>query len=100
MTDVIGSTPDDHFTAGPDCGVTVSAVRRIGRARGRPAICCRIISPACVQVVDTSAPDDHFTAGPHRRVDVSGIGRVGSAGGCPTIRAGSYLPPVLKVLLP
>ena len=30
------STPDDHFAAGPDCGVIVSAFRRVGSAGGCP----------------------------------------------------------------
>ena len=86
------SAPDDHFTAGPDCRVSLSGSGRVGRAGGCPTICAGIISPAGIQnLVDTSAtpaPDDHFTASPDCRVIRSGSGRVGGAGGCPTIRAG------------
>ena len=82
-------TPDDHFTAGPDCCVKVSANGRVGGAGGRPTIRAGIVSAAGVRIADIiSAPDDHFTAGPHCRVNVSGSGRVGGAGGCPTIGAG------------
>ena len=91
---VISSAPDDHFTAGPDCRVTVSRSGRVGGAGGCPTIRAGIVSPAGVEIVGghRSAPDDHFTASPHCRVHVSGSGRVGGAGGCPTIRAGIVSP--------
>ena len=63
--------PDDHFTASPNCRVTVSGSGRVGGAGGCPTIRAGIVSPAGVQQdVDTvnSAPDDHFTAGPDCRV--------------------------------
>jgi hypothetical protein len=34
------ATPNDHFTAGPDCGVKVSGDRRIRCGRSRPRIIC------------------------------------------------------------
>ena len=43
------AAPDDHFTAGPDCRVTVSASGRVGGAGGCPTIRARIVSPAGVQ---------------------------------------------------
>ena len=84
------STPDDHFAAGPDCRVSVSAGGRVGGAGGCPTIRAGIVSPAGVQkiVAIISAPDDHFTAGPDCRVSSSASGRVGGAGGRPTIGAG------------
>ena len=33
------STPDDHFTAGPDCRVIESGLGRVGGADGRPLVC-------------------------------------------------------------
>ena len=66
------STPNDHFTAGPDCRVHVSASRRIGGAGGCPTIGAGIVSPAGIQRAcrPRSTPDDHFTAGPDCRVKV------------------------------
>ena len=94
------STPDDHFTAGPDCRVNASASGRVGRAGGCPTIRAGIVSPAGVQTVAAinSAPNDHFTAGPDCRVTVSGRGRVGRAGGCPTIRAGIVSPAGVQIV--
>ena len=83
------SAPDDHFAAGPDCRVIVSASGRVGGAGGCPTVRAGIVSPAgvkCGRIVST--PDDHFAAGPDCRVHGSRSGRVGGAGGCPTIRAG------------
>src|SRR5438045_2129222 len=84
------SAPDDHFTASPDCSVSISAIRRVGDAGGCPTIRTGIVPPASVQIVVTieSAPDDHFTARPHCSVSSSASGCVGDAGGCPTIRDG------------
>ena len=93
IVDVI-STPDDHFTAGPDCRVSLSGRGHVGGARGCPTVRAGIVSPAGVKigVVITATPDDHFTAGPDRGVKGSGSGRVGGAGGYPTIRAGIVSP--------
>ena len=44
------STPDDHFTAGPDCRMKPSGNRRIGGTRGRPAIRNGIVPSASVQI--------------------------------------------------
>ena len=43
------STPNDHFTAGPDCRVTGSGSGRVGGAGGCPTIRAGIVSPAGVQ---------------------------------------------------
>ena len=50
------SAPDDHFTAGPDCGVNVSGSGRVGGAGGCPTIRAGIVSPAGVQMVPPSYP--------------------------------------------
>src|SRR5205814_798142 len=69
--------PNDHFTAGPDSPVIGPGSRRVGHAGGYPTIRARIVSPACVQVVqgitvvEKTSPNDHFTAGPHCRVIAS-----------------------------
>ena len=52
----IRSTPDDHFTAGPDCRVMVSGRGRVGGAGGCPTIRAGIVSPAGVQIAVTSTP--------------------------------------------
>ena len=50
----ITSTPDDHFAASPDFGVTVSSRGRVGNACSCPAIHGRVVSAASVFV---SPPD-------------------------------------------
>src|SRR5439155_21269961 len=40
------SAPDDHFTAGPDCRVEPSGIRRVGSASRRPTIEIGIVSAA------------------------------------------------------
>ena len=42
------STPNDHFTAGPDCRVKVPGRGRVGYAGGCPTIRAGIVSPAGV----------------------------------------------------
>src|ERR1051326_1009624 len=85
---IISTSPDNHFTPSPHCGVTLSCRRRVIGARAYPSIRAGIVSSAGVQTNEEgtfSAPDDHFTAGPDRRVLESASGRVGGAGGCPAI---------------
>ena len=99
MTAAIGSAPDDHFTAGPDCCVKGSGSGRVGGGGRCPAIGAGIVSPAGVQIAALlSIPPQTIisAAGPHCRVTASGDGRIGGAGGCPTIRAGIISPPVFK----
>ena len=60
-------SPDDHFTASPDCRVKSASIGRVD-AGGCPTIRARIVSAAGVQIavadINGAAPDDHFTAGP------------------------------------
>ena len=42
------TAPDDHFTAGPHCGVSTRR-GRVGGAGGCPTVCAGIVSPASVQ---------------------------------------------------
>src|SRR6266446_1365300 len=61
--DISGSTPDDHFIAGPDRRVIVPASGRVGSAGGCPTIRAGIVSPAGVHIdiwIRGSTPDDHF----------------------------------------
>src|SRR2546430_17230630 len=67
---------DDHFTAGPDCRMPLSASGRVGQAGGRPTVGAGIISAAGVR---PAAPDDHFTAGPDGRVEGPGTNGVSGA---------------------
>src|SRR5213080_4255376 len=63
-------TPDDHFTAGPDCRVQPPGRGRVGQAGGSPTIRARKVPPAVAHgpCVSNAAPNDHFTASPYRRV--------------------------------
>src|SRR6266536_2513267 len=91
----VNSAPDDHFTAGPHCGVIPSTGGHVGGDVDSPPVGARVVSASGVQIgtdVRDSAPDDHFIAGPYCRVNSSGLGRVGCAGGGPTVRAG-IIPP-------
>ena len=47
--DGVGSAPDDHFAAGPDCRVTGSASGRVGGAGGGPTVSDGIVLSAGVQ---------------------------------------------------
>jgi hypothetical protein len=83
---IVGTAPDNHLTAGPNCGVIVPRSGGVGGAGGCPTVDGGIVSAAGVEIIGSnSAPDDHFSASPHCRVTISGIGRVGGAGGCPTV---------------
>ena len=66
----VTSAPDDHFTAGPDCRVTVSGSGRVGDAGGCPTVRAGIVSArrCSRRLLVVSTPDDHFAAGPHCRV--------------------------------
>ena len=88
---IVGTAPDNHLTAGPNCGVIVPRSRGVGGAGGCPAVDAGIVSAAGVEIIGSnSAPDDHFAAGPHCRVIDSGSGRAGGARGCPrVVRAGN-----------
>ena len=86
---LIGSTPDDHFTPGPQRCVVPSCRRRVDGADRCPTIGARIVSAPSVQPAVTttsdSAPDDHLAAGPDCRVRLSCGRRVGGAGRIPSI---------------
>ena len=85
------ATPDDHFTPGPDCCVTVSVRGRVSGASGYPTIRGWVVSRAGVRrTAIISTPDDHFAARPHCCVKVSATGRVG--GRCPGIIGASVRP--------
>jgi hypothetical protein len=67
----IRSTPDDHFTASPYCGVVSTTNRCIGRAGRCPTVSAERISAPGVQYADrviVPSPNDHFIAGPDRSV--------------------------------
>jgi hypothetical protein len=84
------SAPHNHFSARPDCCVTVPSGRRVGGVvRGGPAVRAGIVSATAVENIRviSSTPHKHFTARPDCCVIISAIGRVSGAGGCPTIRA-------------
>src|SRR6266480_562311 len=42
--DAVKTAPDDHFTAGPNRGVTGPRSRRVGDAGGCPTVCSWIVS--------------------------------------------------------
>ena len=63
------SAPDDHFTAGPHCGVIV---RALGALVVPVATQLSVLDCICRQCLIrrniASAPDDHFTPSPNCRV--------------------------------
>ena len=83
------SAPDDHFTASPDCGVSVSAGRRVGGAGSCPTVRAGIVSAAGVQNGAISPPQTIISLPVQTAVCcASASGSVGGAGSCPTICAG------------
>ena len=93
------SAPDDHFTAGPDCRVTIRAAGALVVLVAVQLSVLGLYLPPVFRyaAASISTPDDHFTAGPDCRVNVSGSGRVGGAGGCPTVRAGIVSPASVRI---
>ena len=91
------TAPDDHFIAGPDCGVTDSRGGRVGITGGCPTVDIRIISPPVFRELrdSGSTPDDHFVSSPHCRVTESGQGARVVLVAVQLFVAGLYLPPVL-----
>ncbi len=82
-------TPDDHFTASPDCSVLGARLRRIGCGRYSPTVTAGIVSAARIEVAAAgTTPDDHFTTCPDGAVIVAGSRRIDAARGNPTVRAG------------
>jgi len=90
ITASIASTPDDHFTPGPDHRMCGPRRRRIGGAGDRPTVGAGIVFSAGVQNVVSSikevpAPNNHFAPCPDCRVKISGGGRVDEARWSPGI---------------
>ena len=87
------SAPDDHFAAGPHCGVI--AIGQSGALVVLVAVQLSVLGLYLPPVFNSAAikttPDDHFAAGPDCRVNL-GRGRVDGAGRCPTIGAGIVSP--------
>src|SRR5205823_4211270 len=90
------SAPDNHFTARPHCGVSLSPTGGISGVSSRPTVGSRIISPAGEQLTHAfirSAPNYHFTVRPNCRVIKTPIRGTRSASSRPTIGAGIVSPP-------
>jgi len=87
----VGTTPDNHFTAGPHRRVLVSGMGYVDQTRCYPRVRAGTVSATSIQAhsggPEFPAPDDHFRAISHRGVRVARRGGVGSAHGHPTIRA-------------
>jgi hypothetical protein len=92
--------PNNHFVAGPDCGMPQSRswrVRGIGRY---PTIIGRIVPASTVQMAVTvtadrkiarePTPDDHFVARPYCRMILTGFGRTADARGHPCIISAAH----------
>src|SRR5205823_8878862 len=74
---IVETAPDDHFSAGPDCGVESSGMRSVDDARSYPTIRSRIVSPSSVKAAKTGAtPHDHFVTSPESGVIAPGRRRV------------------------
>jgi len=101
---LIDATPDNHFTAGPDCRVSNSAKRHIDKTSRHPTVVSGTISAASVQVGMvrdrvSSTPDDHFAARPHCRVVPSCGRRARSRGSRPAVGARVVSPTSIKVAI-
>ena len=95
------TTPNDHFTAGPDCCV-------IDRAEGALVVLVAVqlsvlgsyLPPVFKVAIAISTPDDHFTAGPDCRVIRSrAVGALVVLVAVQLSVLGLYLPPVFKAQL-
>ena len=75
------SAPHNHPAAGPDGGVDVSRVGRVGCAGCCPAVCTGSSRPPLLTAPSDqeTAPDNHFAAGPHGGVVESRVRRIGRA---------------------
>ena len=84
------STPDNHFTAGPDCRVAGTDSGRVAQAGGCPTIREGIVSSAGVQSYRCCyfRPRRSFHCRSIPLCDPPASRRVDSAGGGPTICAG------------
>ena len=85
----VPTSPNDHFTAGPDCGVCISGNRCAGGTSDCPGVRLGIISAAGVQVIESvpTAPDDHFAASPGCSMPLARRRHVDGAGSRPVVRA-------------
>ena len=91
------STPDDHFTAGPDCCVKVSASRRVRDAGGCPTIRAGIVSPASVRNSCSSVhPKRSFHCRSRLPCDSRPEGALVVLVAVQLSVLGLYLPPVFK----
>ena len=86
----VRSTPDNHFTSGPDCGVLGSAVGAFVGTRSMSS--CSVLGSYFPPVfkdrsdVVTAAPDNHFTCRSTRRYEnIEQQARCMVLVGCPTI---------------
>src|SRR5262249_58171028 len=82
------ATPNDQPIAGPDEGMSKTAVGRSGEGGRSPGVCNWIVATATVKKVESviSAPDDHFVSRPYGRVAFASGWRVGGGGCRPYIR--------------
>jgi hypothetical protein len=82
------AAPDDHFIAGPHCGVISSDGRRVGHASCYPTVNGGSISTASIGLtkVSTSTPDDHLITSPYCRMTGSPIGCIESVSSGPNVR--------------
>src|SRR5205823_4681748 len=92
--------PDNHHSPGPDGGVTVSHIGRVGGAGCCPTVCGGIVSPAVGGYAALSLHDalPIFTAGPDGGVNVSRIGHAGSARCCPAITSWVVSPTCVQII--
>ena len=91
------TTPDDHFTAGPDCRVIDSARGRVGGAGGCPTIRAGIVSPASVQMATSHfRPRRSFHCQSRLPCDRRAAGALVVLVAVQLSVLGLYLPPVLK----
>src|SRR5207237_9825504 len=92
------ATPDNHFTARPDCRVEVSGGRCVANAGSDPTIRNPIVSAAGVQISWISAaPDGHFSPSPDCCVIAASGRRVSNACCHPAIGAWIISPAAIQV---
>src|SRR6266404_2445290 len=80
--------PNDHFGAGPHCGVIDSWRGCANGGGSHPSVASRIISAASIANAKRGvlpAPDDHFAAGPYRSVKSTTQYIIRDAGSRPTV---------------
>jgi len=92
-------TPDDHFSARPDCGVIFAALRRISDASSCPTVRNWVVLTARIQIIETTktAPYNHDFAGPNGGVMIPFGGRVNRADRRPAIGLGIVFGPSIQV---